>query len=440
MATSGAVNTNSYDAAYLRLEWTRTSYDSANGINYVHWVLKGVKSTSGYYYARKFKVTSYNFVTGVSSQLYYSESDIQLRDGTVIAEGDDSFTANPDGSCRIQFNIEGAIYTYAVNCTGYDNWDLDRIPRYMDYVWISQRSKTSSSISIDWSTSHARDWTQYSLNGGSWKDAGDVVASNSKSGYFTIKNLSANTSYSIKIRCRRTDSQLWSESGSLSITTYAKTIPTISLSSKTVNSITVSSSCNVSVSSTQYRIKISSGSYGSYQTSATFSGLVPNTAYVIEVKKVGSASGESGTATLSVTTYDIARLTSYPNFNLGDNVTLRYTNPSGAAIEVGIYDTAGQNGYAFYRKATGTSYTFSFTDEELDRLYKAMNGNSVQVRMYINTNNNAYRDSKTVTVTLTGNQKTAHRGQKRAKVYIENNGIKRGVLWIGVDGACRRCI
>ena len=129
MATSGYVDTNSYNGAYLRLEWTRTSYDSTLGVNYTHWVLKGVKSTSGYYYARKFKVTSYNFVTGNTTELYSSSSDIQLYNGTVIAEGDEYFTTNSDGTCRIQFNIEGAIYSYAVNCSGYDAWDLDTIPR-----------------------------------------------------------------------------------------------------------------------------------------------------------------------------------------------------------------------------------------------------------------------------------------------------------------------
>lgn len=129
MATSGYVNTNSYNGAYLRLEWQRTSYDSTLGVNYTHWVLKGVKSTSGYYYARKFKVTSYNFVTGNTTELYSSSSDIQLYNGTIIAEGDEYFTTNSDGSCRIQFNIEGAIYSYEVNCTGYDAWDLDTIPR-----------------------------------------------------------------------------------------------------------------------------------------------------------------------------------------------------------------------------------------------------------------------------------------------------------------------
>ena len=145
-----------------------------------------------------------------------------------------------------------------------------------------------------------------------------------------------------------------------------------------------------------------------------------------------------------MTTYDIARLTSYSNFNLGDNVTVKFSNPSGAPVQIGIYDTAGDEDYALYRTVSGTSYTFEFTDEELDKMYKAMNGNSLAVRFYINTNANTYREYKDITITLTGNQKTVRIGKngeiKRGKVFIARSGIKRGVLWRGVNGTARRCI
>lgn len=396
------------------------------------------------------------WASGLSQKLiidgteFTATKTVDLSPGVRVAlvSGSKTITHSADGSKKITISADCDL----PDGNGYGPaWGsasatvaLTTIPRYMDYVWISQKGKSSSSISLDWSTSHARDWTQYSLNGGAWTDAADAVASDNKSGYFTIRGLSSNTSYKIKIRCRRTDSGLWSESGSLTIKTFAKTIPTISLSSKTVNSITVSSSCNVTVSSTQYRIKKSGGSYGSYQTSATFSGLSPNTAYVIEVKKVGKDSGEAGTATLSVTTYDIARLTSYPNFDLGDDVTVKFTNPSGAPVQVGIYNTSANEGYAPYRTVSGTSYTFKFTDEELDAMYKAISNNSLEVRFYININANAYREYKNATVTLTGNQKTVHIGKedeiKRGKIFIARDGIKRGVLWRGVNGTSRRCI
>lgn len=205
MATNGAVNTNSYSDAYLRLEWTRTSYDSAAGINYVHWVLKGVKSSSGYYWARNFKVTSYNFVTGNTTELYYSESDIKLYNDTIIAEGDDYFKTNPDGSCTIQFNIEGAIYTYAVNCTGYDSWVLDTIPRYANFTEHYISSTGLNSITVHWNADASCDYVQYSLNGGGWTDASGLT--------YTVYGLNPNTQYSIRTRIKRTDSQLWTESG-----------------------------------------------------------------------------------------------------------------------------------------------------------------------------------------------------------------------------------
>lgn len=86
-------------------------------------------------------------------------------------------------------------------------------------VTISQRSKTHDSISVNWSTANARDYTQYKINNGSWLDAHDTVASDNKSGYFTIPNLNADTTYSIQVRCKRADTQVWSTSNTLSIKT-----------------------------------------------------------------------------------------------------------------------------------------------------------------------------------------------------------------------------
>lgn len=486
-------------------------------------------------------------------------------------------------------------------------------------VYNSLRGRTSSSISINWSTTDARDYTQYSLNGGGWTDAGDTVASDNKSGYYTISGLAANTSYTVKTRCRRADSGLWSEatttvststyakttptislsgktsssitvtsgcnvsvsstqyriktssgsygsyqtsgtfsglsanttytievkkvgsdsgeagtatisvttyqktvasislsnktsssitvtsscnvtvsstqyriktsSGSygsyqtsatfsglsanttyvvevkkvgsasgesgtatVTVTTYAKTTPTISLSSKSVNSITVTSGCNVTVSSTQYRIKTSSGSYGSYQTGTTFSNLSPNTAYVVEVKKVGTDSGESGTATLSVTTYNIATMSAANNFNLGDSHTITYSNPMGSsvgALDACISFTGDLDdiGYRAVSK-TGTSYTFSFTDAELDKLYKKYGtGNTISAISFLRTthNNKTYHNTKNITITLTGNQKTGHtnvsNAYRRGKYWTNVNGTwRRAVIWNNVNGTWKRGI
>jgi hypothetical protein len=316
------------------------------------------------------------------------------------------------------------------------------IPRYATSNQ-SLKSKTSSSITMNWSSDSTIDYIWYSSNNGSSWTGVDVT--DGTSGSYTITGLAANTTYNIKTRVRRKDSQLTTDSSSLSVTTHAKTVPTISLSSKTVNSITVTSGCNVTVSSTQYRIKTSSGSYGSYQSSATFSGLSPNTTYVVEVKKVGQASGESGTTTLTVTTYQIATIDT-ANFNLGDSFNIKITNPSGQSIEFfaeTLINGQRENTIRVTSISAGT-HTITFSDGELDMIYKKMGtGNSALIRIGVRTVG-TYYDWKDVTCTLTGNQKTTHIGvngsKKRAKVYLGVNGsVKRVVVWIGNNGR-KRCI
>jgi len=441
MATSGSFNTSYVGNFYFTFAWSRTGYDSSKNEHYIYYELIAHNSAGNYrtVYLKNLYIND--------SQKYYtagsSSSGKSYYDGDVVTSGTMTIpSSNSSGDGSVWASFEAGVGSYpGSNVSGSGSWSLDRIPRYATSNQ-SLKSKSSSSISMNWSSDSTIDYIWYSTNNGSnWTG---VNVADGTSGSYTISGLSANTTYKIKTRVRRKDSQLTTDSSSLSVTTYKKTTPTISLSSRTVNSIKVSSGCNVSVSSTKYRIKQSGGSYGSYQTSATFTGLTPNTAYIIEVYKVGTDSGEAGTATLNASTYDIARLTSYPNFNLGDNLVINYTNPASAPIQVGIYDTNGAKAYAPYREATGSSYTFNFTDEELDTIYKDLgNSNSIKVNVYINTNANTYRDYKTITITLTGNQKTAHINNgtiKRAKVFIGKKGVKRCVVWVGANQTARRCI
>lgn len=309
---------------------------------------------------------------------------------------------------------------------------------------ISLSSKTSSSITVTSGCNVTVSSTQYRIKTSSGSYGNYQTSA-------TFSGLSANTAYVVEVKKVGQDS---GESGTatLSVTTYAKTTPTISLSSKSVNSIVVTSGCNVTVSSTEYRIKTSSGSYGSYQTSATFSNLNPNTAYVVEVKKVGSDSKESGTATLSVTTYNIATMSAATNFDLGGTHSITYSNPMGSSI--GALDAClsftGELDDIGYRAVskTGTSYTYTFTDAELDKLYKKYGtGNTITVTSYLRTTHNSksYHSTKDITITLKGNQKTSHinvnGSWKRGKMWINDNGTwKRAVMWTNVNGTWKRTI
>ena len=91
------------------------------------------------------------------------------------------------------------------------------IPRYAT-VNQSLNSKTETSITMNWSSDSTIDYVWYSKdNGTNWTAVGSV---NATSGSYTISNLTANTSYNIKTRVRRKDSQLTTDSSTSQQTTY----------------------------------------------------------------------------------------------------------------------------------------------------------------------------------------------------------------------------
>lgn len=136
--------------------------------------------------------------------------------------------------------------------------------------------------------------------------------------------------------------------------------------------------------------------------------LNPATSCPITVKLNRADSGLASYRNINISTYDIARITSASNASLGSNLPINYSNPSGSNIEIGIFKTDGSTALANYRNCTGSSYTFGFSDTDLDNIYKAMGTtNSIIVRVYIRTAN-SYLSYATITITLTGNQKTGH--------------------------------
>lgn len=355
MALSGSVETNhfsdsSVNETYMQFNWSATQSISGNYSTVTWEIVAHRVNTSNYVYFHNFTRN----VNGSSG----SKGSINYKNDEVIDSGSFTVYHNDNGTGSFSLSMSANIYYSSGGAISVSKtFILDTIPRYTT-LSTQEGNKGVDYFYINWSTTDVIDALQYSLNGGSWIN---VSMNGTQGGYFYV-SASPNTTYSVKCRARRKDSQLWTTKGPISITTY-----------------------------------------------------------------------------------DIARLTSYPNFNLGDSVTIKYTNPSGADIEVGLYDVYGGD-LALYRKATGNSYTFNFTDEELDKIYKVMEkNNSLNVCFYINTNQNKYRDYKTVVVTLTGNQKTCHTNVdgawKRTKRWTNVDGAwKRCVRWVNVNGTWKRCI
>ena len=179
-------------------------------------------------------------------------------------------------------------------------------------------------------------------------------------------------------------------------------------------------------------------------SSGTFSNLTPNTTYYVRANASnGTLRGYSNV--ISTTTYNYATITNAPNLIHGNPLTITYSNPSGSSLQIALLRTDGTTALASYRNCSGTSYTFNFTDNELDTIYQQYgNSNSFSARVYLKTAN-TYTVYSTISITLTGNQKTIRiknsNSWKRGKLFFNVNGEwKKAVIWANVNGTWKRGI
>lgn len=241
-----------------------------------------------------------------------------------------------------------------------------------------------------------------------------------------------------------------SVSGTFTLTTIARNFtsaPSISVKSKTLNSIIISWSTSETCDRVDYNI--SGTSVSSAWTGSATSGTItiinrtPNTAYNIYVwcRRKDSQLGMIS-STISVTTYDIAKISSLANFEHGSNPTVGVTNP-GSIGSLSLAMSAN-NMQILNRTVTAGNNTITFSDTELDNLYKKYGSSSSLTATFV-LSGSGYTNSKTCTITLKGNQKTMRtnvsNSWKRGKLWTNVNGAwKRGVLWTNVNGTWKRGI
>lgn len=124
MANSGSFNTSGYSGRYLTFAWSVKSQDVANNRTTINWSLKGAGgSTTNWFMSGNFKV----LING--QQVYFSSDRIQLYNGTPVASGTFTINHNNDGTASFGAYAEGAIWAFAVNCSGSGSWSLPTIPR-----------------------------------------------------------------------------------------------------------------------------------------------------------------------------------------------------------------------------------------------------------------------------------------------------------------------
>ena len=147
---------------------------------------------------------------GLANAYYRGVTEVFSKEKTIQHDAQGNANVYISGSIDTSFVMSGS-------CGG--NIPIPPIPRYANITKHEVSDIKGTSFKVSWATDKARNWTQYSLNGGGWTDANDTVASDNRSGNYTLKNLKPNTKYTIKTRIRASDSGLWTESSTLTVTT-----------------------------------------------------------------------------------------------------------------------------------------------------------------------------------------------------------------------------
>ena len=252
MATSGSFNTSKVGDFYFTFSWKRTGYSSNANEHYIYYEVIAHNA------AGKYRTVYLKNLWINGSQKFYtagtSGNGKSYYDGNLVTSGNMTIgSSNSAGDGYIVASFEAGVGQYPnANTSGEGSWDLDRIPRYAS-VSQSLNSRTVNTIKMNWSSDSTIDYIWYSTNNGSNWSGVDV--SDGTSGNYTISGLSPNTTYQIKTRVRRKDSQLTTDSSILSVTTYEKgTIssapnfndeenPTITYSNPAGNTVSTLSAC-----------------------------------------------------------------------------------------------------------------------------------------------------------------------------------------------------
>ena len=223
---------------------------------------------------------------------YDGYSDVTLKSGSLTV------AHNSDGNKTISFSFSvtdtsGQNYTCG-NASASGSMALASIPRYLSITSLNVTSISETSATLGWSVSDPRDSTYYSLdNGATWIGSatdGETLASDLKSGTFNILNLTANKTYNIKVKIKRTDSQLWTESEAKSFTTYDYPKPT------SVNNFTIGDGASVQIYNPlgrTYKLEIISNNNGA--VIGTYTGAYSDTAINAEFKTADAISKQYDT-------------------------------------------------------------------------------------------------------------------------------------------------
>lgn len=333
---------SNYSITFKVTEVLPSDYIQTNKSN-VNYTLTATKSAgSGYwdYNEENPVVVSINGSTVVNTNISYdfrnsTPKTITLASGTVTG-----IAHNSDGTKTIAV---GGSFTdngnYLGSATASGNLTLTTIPRQTTITSFTVSKRNETSFTFNWGTADTIDYVWYSTNNGSSWTGYDVT--DGTSGSFNVTGLSPNTTYTCKLRVRRKDSQMTTDSSSVSQTTYK--VPTQSLNTKTEVSIKMNWSIDTTADYIWYSTNNGSswtavGSVNATSGNYTISGLSASTTYNIKTRVRRSATQTTyDTTALAVTTASYPAFTTQPTYNARTETTLDVTYKPNMTVALAQY-------------------------------------------------------------------------------------------------------
>lgn len=411
MATSGTVNTTSYDGRYYQLTWSATQ-SVTNNTSTVSWTLSAVGGNSGYYAERTLKVV-------IGGKTVYTKTNSVNRYTGTVTSGTTTIEHNSDGTKSFSISIQAAVYYAEVNCKGSATFELNQIARLSTLSAPNGTLGSSATLTITRKDTTFKHKLSYSC--GSY--SGYILGS--ASGYSTTTSTSFTPSLSLAttnttgstVSIKFTLETYTSAGALVGSKSYTKsfTIPSISSTSPSC-SISVSdalgyygtygsyikgkSKLNITVSGTAaYSSPISAYKTtvdGKDYATASFRTDVLNSSGTLSISaKVTDKRGNSGTATSTISVLDYAEpVVSKLSVHRCKSATDGTENSSGGYVKVTYSGTItslnskNSTSFAVKYKKYGTSswYTastdtsnYSVTDGYC--IFKADTGYSYEVKV-----------------------------------------------------------
>lgn len=222
MATSGTLNGNavivvSNKTARLRIQWQLVSQSISGNSSRINWQAfvdfigcdaqldnGHVNWNGGALYNNNGRVYNY--------QANFANHSVSLGSG--------AFTLGHNSIGNATLNMNGSCAVFQSGTTaGSASWGLPQIPRFADITSFTVSALTDEAFNVNVSVSDTCDLLQYSLNGAGWVNA---FVGNFTAKTFQLAGLVSGQPYTIRVRVRRSDSQLLTESGTIGVTTLVQ--------------------------------------------------------------------------------------------------------------------------------------------------------------------------------------------------------------------------